>query len=298
MCSSNTQAYVLALRPWTYAQSVFPAALGASIAYADMHEVQLLAVVLSLLIVLSVHSAGNLVNTYDDYIRGVDDSDSADDRTLVDSRLTALTVQYMGTGFYIVGLLLFGCLCLISRTSPLLLSFMFFGGLSGSFLYTREPAVLKHIGWGDLVVVITFGPLTTLFTYLSTGGAIYAVRWLEVVVLALPMAFLTEAVLHSKHTRDGERNRKQKPATLASLLNRGWSHIWYCLMIFVPYGFLTVLSVWYSVLFCLPFVTLPHAFTIEKDFRFGRMRSVPQQTGKLGAIFSLLYVPVFLYVSV
>ena len=231
-------------------------------------------------------------------MRGIDSGDTADDRTLVDQRLTANTVQFMGTAFYFVGLVLFGALCLISRTSLTVLSFFFFAGLSGSFLYTREPAALKYIGWGDLVIVVSFGPLTTLFAYLAMGGKLILKRWLTVVCLALPMAFLTEAILHSNNTRDMEHDRRRKVATLAQSLGHGYSYALYCILIFVPYAFLTVLAAWYSVLFAVPFLSLPSAFELEKSFRLGELKILPHQTSKLSFLFSLLYIPLFLFLSV
>ena len=294
----DLQAYLLALRPLSYSQSLFPSLLGCCLAYGDVMKVDLPAVFLTLLVVTSVHSAGNLVNTYEDYMRGIDSSDTSDDRTLVDRRLSAETVQYMGTGFYFTGLVLFGCLCAVSRTSPTLLAFMFFGGLSGSFLYTREPAALKYIGYGDLVVVITFGPLTTLFSYLAVGGTLIVSRWVQVVVLALPMAFITEAILHSNNTRDMSQDESRQVATLALYLGHGYSYLLYCFLIFLPFAFLTVLGAWFSAAFAIPFLTIFMAFNLEKSFRFGRLTSLPRQTGKFGLFFNILYVPVFLYVNI
>lgn len=295
---ADLQAYLLALRPLSYSQSVFPAILGCCVAYTDVLDVSVSTVLLTLLVVISVHSAGNLVNTYEDYMRGIDSSDTADDRTLVDRRLSAETVQYMGTGFYFIGLLLFGGLCTISRTSATLLAFMFFGGLSGSFLYTREPAALKYIGWGDLVVVLTFGPLTSLFSYLAVGGTLLLSRWLIVVVLALPMALVTEAILHSNNTRDMKQDRLRKIATLALLLGYGYSYAFYCILIFLPFAFLTVLVAWCSPVFALPFLTIPLAFSLEKNFRMQQLKSLPRQTGRFGLLFSALYVPLFLLTHV
>lgn len=50
----------------------------------------------TLLTVLSVHAAGNLVNTYWDFIRGIDSKRQSDDRTLVDSILTPEEVANLG----------------------------------------------------------------------------------------------------------------------------------------------------------------------------------------------------------
>jgi 1,4-dihydroxy-2-naphthoate octaprenyltransferase len=64
--------------------------LGAAISFrttTQQHEFSLLIFILTLVTIALVHCAGNVVNTYYDYVKGIDTRKS-DDRTLVDHILT------------------------------------------------------------------------------------------------------------------------------------------------------------------------------------------------------------------
>lgn len=64
--------------------------LGAAISFrttSTQHEFSLLIFILTLVTIALVHCAGNVVNTYYDYVKGIDTRKS-DDRTLVDHILT------------------------------------------------------------------------------------------------------------------------------------------------------------------------------------------------------------------
>lgn len=166
------------------------------------------------------------------------------------------------------------------------LALIYFGGLSSSFLYTGGIG-LKYIALGDLIILIIFGPISVLFSYMSQTGNI---NW-ALIYYAIPLALNTEAILHSNNTRDSESDQKVGIVTLAILIGRTASHVLYALLLFTPYTIFFVLSFKYSILFILPLVTLPQAFKIEKQFRNEKtLQSVPRQTAKLNFFFGILYI--------
>lgn len=83
------KTYLLALRPWSLSASLVPTLLGSAIAYRSqgIQDFSLITFVLTIFTVITVHCAGNVVNTYFDFIKGIDNRKS-DDRTLVDHILT------------------------------------------------------------------------------------------------------------------------------------------------------------------------------------------------------------------
>lgn len=83
------KTYLTALRPWSLSASLVPTFLGAAIAYrtSGIHEFSVVTLVLTIFTIISVHCAGNVVNTYFDYVKGIDNRKS-DDRTLVDHILS------------------------------------------------------------------------------------------------------------------------------------------------------------------------------------------------------------------
>lgn len=83
------KTYLFALRPWSLSASLVPTLLGSALAYRSStpHEFNFLTFLLTIFTVVTVHGAGNVVNTYYDYVKGIDNRKS-DDRTLVDHILS------------------------------------------------------------------------------------------------------------------------------------------------------------------------------------------------------------------
>lgn len=83
------KTYLLALRPWSLSASLVPTLLGSALAYrtSSPHGFNFLTFILTVFTVVMVHGAGNVVNTYYDYVKGIDNRKS-EDRTLVDHILS------------------------------------------------------------------------------------------------------------------------------------------------------------------------------------------------------------------
>lgn len=71
------------------------------------------------------------------------------------------------------------------------LALVYFGGLSSSFLYTGGIG-LKYIALGDLIILIIFGPISVIFSYMSQTGNI---NW-ALIYYAIPLALNTEVRLY------------------------------------------------------------------------------------------------------
>lgn len=132
---SKCAAYVLALRPWSFSASLTPVALGSALAYKLDGSVDLIILLVCAVAVLVVHGAGNLVNTYYDFSKGIDHKKS-DDRTLVDEILAPQDVVMFGALLYSLGCLCATLLYFLSTLRLEHLALIYFGGLSSSFLYT------------------------------------------------------------------------------------------------------------------------------------------------------------------
>ncbi|XP_004530333.1 ubiA prenyltransferase domain-containing protein 1 homolog [Ceratitis capitata] len=281
------KTYLHALRPWSLSCSLVPTLMGSALAYRSQWsaDFSLITFFLTAFTVVTVHCAGNVVNTYFDFIKGID-KQKADDRTLVDHILTKDEVVSLGAILYMAGCAGFICLAFLSPAKMEHLALIYFGGLSSSFLYTGGIG-FKYIALGDVVILILFGPLSVLFAYMSQTGH---VDW-TAIFYALPLALNAEAILHSNNTRDADNDRKAGIVTLAILIGRTASHVLYALLLFTPYSVFVVYGLKYSLWFLLPLVTVPQAFQIEKRFRNEHtMSAVPRQTAKLNFFFGILYV--------
>lgn len=277
--------YVLAVRPWSLSASLIPTFLGSILAYRHTNVGSISVLLLTGFIVLCVHGAGNVVNTYYDYVKGVD-SRKSDDRILVDDLLSKNRLVSWGAFLYALGCVGFGLLTIVSPAKMEHLAFVYFGGLSSSFLYTGGIG-LKYIALGDVLILVIFGPISVLFAFMAQTSYVE----LRTIYYAIPLALNTEAILHSNNTRDMESDKKAGIVTLAILIGHTASHVLYAFLLFTPYIILIVWAFRYSLWFLLPVVTLPTAFKIEKEFRNPhRIQNVPKQTARLNMFLGILYV--------
>lgn len=275
---------MIALRPWSFTASFTPVALGSALAYKTVGYFSMPVLITTLLTALSVHAAGNLVNTYFDYLRGIDTKQS-DDRTLVDKILNPEDIQWLGMVFYSIGIAGFLVLCVLSPAKMEHLALIFFCGLSSSFLYTGGLG-LKYMALGDIIIFLTFGPVTVMFSFLAQAGELSIVTLLY----ALPLALNIIAILHANNTRDMESDNKAKIVTVAILL--GWlgSYILFAVLLFLPYLLFVQGGLHISKWMFLPIITCKEAFDIEKQFRSKQLNKVPQRVAKLNFQVGLLYV--------
>lgn len=283
----KVRTYVVALRPWSLSGSLLPTLLGAALSYRLPGEngFSWVTLLLTLCTVIPVHGAGNVVNTYFDFVKGIDNRKS-DDRTLVDRILTIDEVVSLGAILYMAGCAFFLLLVILSPARMEHLALVYFGGLSSSFLYTGGIG-LKYIALGDILVLVIFGPVAVVFSFLAQTGR---VDW-PIIYYAIPLALNTEAILHSNNTRDLEIDSKAEIVTLAILIGKTASYLLYAFLLFTPYIMFVVASVRCSLWFLLPMLTLPRAFDIERRFRCPEtMQYVPRQTARLNFYFGMLYM--------
>ncbi|XP_073441155.1 ubiA prenyltransferase domain-containing protein 1 isoform X1 [Dendrobates tinctorius] len=276
--------YVLALRPWSFSASLTPVALGSALAYRSDGTLDLVVFLMCAVAVLAVHGAGNLVNTYYDFSKGIDHKKS-DDRTLVDRILEPQDVVRFGVALYTLGCVCAGSLHFLSKLRLEHMALIYFGGLSSSFLYTGGIG-FKYVALGDLVILITFGPLAVMFAHAVQVGYLSVTPLLY----AIPLALSTEAILHSNNTRDVESDRQAGIVTLAFLVGPTLSYMLYNLLVFLPYVIFCILATRYTITMALPLLTVPLAFSLERQFRSQNFTRLPQRTAKLNLFVGLFYV--------
>lgn len=218
-------------------------------------------------------------------MRGIDTKQSGDDRTLVDKILNPEDIQWLGMLFYSIGIAGFLILCFLSSAKMEHLALIFFCGLSSSFLYTGGLG-LKYMAFGDIIIFLTFGPVTVMFSFLTQAGQLSVVTLLY----AVPLALNIIAILHANNTRDMESDNKAKIVTVAILL--GWlgSYILFLVLLFLPYLLLVQAGLHISKWLFLPVLTCKEAFNIEREFRGKVLNTVPQKVAFLNFQMGVLYV--------
>ena len=275
--------YVTALRAWSFTATVTPVALGSALAYKSTGSFDPFVFLATVFCALSVHAAGNLVNTYYDYIRGIDNKKS-DDLTLVDKRFEPQSVAWGAGVLYICGSAWFLLLAFLSPAKMEHLALVYFCGVSSSYLYTGGLG-LKYIALGDLLIVLTFGPLVVVFAFLTQAGQLT----LSLFPYAVPLALNTEAILHSNNARDMDADRLAGIVTLAIWLGPSGSHVLFCVLLFLPYVIFIFLGLLVTPWMLLPVFSVFLAFSLEKEFRRKELKTMPQKVAKLNLLIGLLF---------
>ncbi|XP_043919161.1 ubiA prenyltransferase domain-containing protein 1-like [Protopterus annectens] len=276
-------AYVLALRPWSFSASLTAVTLGTALAYRVVTTVDVFILIVCAVTVVAVHGAGNVVNTYYDFLNGIDDK-SSDDKTLVDRILEPQDMVRFEFFLYILGCLCCIGLCLLSPLKSEHLALMYIGGLASSFLYTGGIG-FKYLALGDVLILLTFGPLIVMFAYSVQVGHMS----ITPLLYAIPLVLNTEAILHSNNTRDMESDRQAGTVTLSILIGPTFSYMLFDLLLFVPYIIFCILACNYAVSMALPLFSLPMAFSLERQFRTRNYVNIPQETAKLNLVLGLSY---------
>ena len=275
--------YVTAVRPQMFPLSVIPVLLGTVLGYKCCGQFSTALFFITVISIVCIHAAGNLVNTYYDYVKGVD-TKSSDDRTLVDSMLQPEQVVTLASYLYAVGITCVLLLMVFSKAHGTQLAIIYFGGFFVSFSYTGGLG-LKYHALGDVVFIVVFGPLVVLVSFMIQVGVFSPLP----LVLSIPLAFLSEAFFHSNNTRDMEADKKTNIRTLAIVVGNEISYFLYALFIFTPYIIFIAWGVNYSVSLMLPVLTLPGALQLERQFRAGKLYKNPADTARLSLFAGVLF---------
>jgi len=233
----------------------------------------------SLALVLA-HAAGNLSNSYFDYVYGLDKKATSVDRSLFDYGITHKEAFALMLGCYAVGGIF--VVDLLVKTSWKLLPLVFLGAFL-SFFYTAGPIKLKYYALGDVTIFLCFGPLTVLWGYYvqlrqwSWEGAIFGV----------PVGLLAVAVLLANNTRDIELDKKAGAITIPQFLGRANSYSAYQGLIIACHVETFILAIFYSNIFLLlPLLTFPMALPLFKAFKNYEWKNICENTAQYGLLFS------------
>lgn len=224
-----------AFRPWTLHGAIVAVAIGGAVAYKDGSFVWWI-FTLALIGGCLLQSAANLFNTYGDYVSGIDTVDNS------------LRTPELVTGVLRPDdVLLAGIACLVV-TAMIGIVFILevgwgilpFGlvGILGAALYTIGISYKYH-GMGMVSVFLLMGLLMPVGTYYVLTSGVSA----EVVLLAIPNAFLVTAVLSGNETRDYHEDRRTGASTLSSRMSYVNSMRIYLSLNTVPFLLLIVLIV-------------------------------------------------------
>lgn len=287
MTKHSFKEWVAATRYWSFPVSSMPVI--ATFAYLFSKGIlplewrSLLVFLLSVLGVIVLHSAGNLLSDWADYRSGVDNEQAYAVPNLVFGHFQPVEYLRMSIVLFVLGCIIGGGVVLLSGPAVLLV------GAAGVLL-TVLYSFLKYHALGDLDIFIIFGILTVLG---STAAATGAIVW-DALVLSVPLGIITVSVLHANNTVDIETDGAAGIKTFAMLLGAKASSILYRVYMVLPF-LCIVVSVCVGWLRPLALICLIAAVPAWKNFaqagQFAQkgldaMNGLDQRSAQMQLVFS------------
>jgi 1,4-dihydroxy-2-naphthoate octaprenyltransferase len=162
---------------------------------------------------------------------------------------------------------------------------IYISGTCVSFAYTGGIG-LKYIALGDVTIAVTFGPMVFVFAYVSQTGLLV----IAPIIYSLPLALLTEGCLHTNNVRDMKNDKEAGITTVALLLGETGSYIMFLILLFAPYAAFVLMLICSSLSFCLPLITFPAAFQIERLYRDKHYNEAIINVAHLNTKVTLFYI--------
>lgn len=217
--------WLTAARPWALPASTMPVAFGASLA-VTVAESPLRTgwFILSLLAMVVLHTAANMLSDVFDFRRGLDRDVTPVSGALVRGWLRPGAVAAAAGVLFAVGS---GLGLTLAHLAGRTLLYIGGAGVIIGLFYT----FLKSRALGDLAVFLNFGILGALGSWVVQTGRF---SWLPV-VWTVPMALLVSAILHANNWRDIPTDSGRGVRTVASILGDRGSEIYYGFLIFAPF---------------------------------------------------------------
>ncbi|MDU2064587.1 MAG: 1,4-dihydroxy-2-naphthoate octaprenyltransferase [Sporomusaceae bacterium] len=206
------KAWFLAIRPWTLTASLVPISLGTALAFTETKLFLWTHFFAALGGGMLLQIGANLLNTYSDYVKGVDTIASAHScPQLVTGTMTPQAMQQAARLAVALGTLL-GLWLTYECGWPI--AFCGLIGIIGAYTYTGGPLPYKYRGLGSIFVFFLMGPLMVWPAYYVQTEVLSF--W--PIIASLPISFLVAAILHANDLRDLEDDKEAGIQTLALFL--------------------------------------------------------------------------------
>ncbi|MCL2806882.1 MAG: 1,4-dihydroxy-2-naphthoate octaprenyltransferase [Coriobacteriia bacterium] len=257
--------WYIASRPWSLTAAIIPILVGAGYAWWATDEFRPLLFVLTLIGGILIQAGTNYINTYGDYMKGVDTIETAPMcPQLVTGAMKPQTMKMVGIACFAVAAAIGIVLCFLVGWPLLVVGII---GVLGGYSYTAGFSY-KYSGLGTIFVFFLMGPLMVWGAYFVQTGAH---SW-PVVLVSLPVAFLVSSILHANDLRDLEFDQKSGIKTLATIINSSFNYTLYYLLISAAYaGAALLITFGVLPLECLLiFLTLPLGIGMIRQCRAGQ----------------------------
>lgn len=278
--------WLQAARPRTLSAAAVPVLVGTAAAWAAGSMMVSMAL-LALLGAFLIQVGTNFANDYFDFIKGADTEARVGPTRVTQAGLVSPRAVLAATIVVFALAALVGVLLVARGGTPILVLGLV--SILCGVLYTGGPYPLGYNGLGDLFVFLFFGLAAVVGTF-----------WLQtltwswwVVGLAVPVGWLSTALIVINNLRDADTDRLSGKRTLAVLLGKPFARKEYAFLVLASYVWLFGLawlhgSAWYL----LPWLSFPLALSLlralatEEGAVLNRRLA---ETGRLLLVFGVLF---------
>jgi len=291
--TNKLSAWYAATRPRVFVASFVPMGLAAVIAIED-GVFDGVTFILSLLGVMLLQTAANLVNEYSDFTRGSDELKQAGQSMTIKNKLLSPQEVLIGAVAATVLGSLIG-LYLLSQSGP----WLWVIGIGAVFVavtYTAGPFPLAYHGLGEVAAGVFMGPMIVLGAYYVMMPELNGFRAWQLVFISFPVMFTTAAILHANNIRDLDADKAANKRTLAVRFGLQAARKEYAILLYACYLSQVILVVigWMPAATLLSFITIPTAqrliHTFNTETRVQQLHIAQGQTAKLHGQIGLLIV--------
>lgn len=248
--------WFLAARPYSFSTSFTPLILGTVLACANGYAMKWDLFIMILFAGVFLHAGVNYLNSYGDFVTGVDTLESAESCPHLVQGILAPSPMFV-LGVALLGISGVLGLVLVMRCGwPILV----FGGLGliAGYGYTTGPKPYKYMGLGPFVVFFLMGPFMVCPAYFVQSGEIpFSIFW-----ISLAIACLVTGVIQANDIHDMTHDKASGIRTMALAIGRRRAIIIFC-GCYVAAFLILGISVFLRMLpfaALLPLVLLPDLF--------------------------------------
>jgi 1,4-dihydroxy-2-naphthoate octaprenyltransferase len=276
-----------ALRAFSFPLSVLPVVIAAA-AVKPFGEWNLVVLGVSILGVMLLHGAGNLLNDFFDFRSGVDRRVEGDEnrpgRFLVRGELRPRDV--------LVEALV--CLVLAGGAGGYLVwvrgpEVLWYGlpAVVALYVYTGPPFNLKYRALGEPVVFAAFGPILMAGAAYVQAGEVP----LAVILLSIPVGMVTTSVLLGNNLRDADEDAGAGAKTLVHVVGVGSVKVLYLFFVIVP----PIMTAGFAAFGLVPMGTtvalvslIPAALLAVQSVRRQRIPDIDARTARFCVVFMVM----------
>ncbi len=288
MAYSKLQIWILASRPKTLWAAAAPVFIGSSLAFeADLFH--LYSALAALFGAVMIQIGTNFANDYFDFAKGTDRGERLGPLRVTQAGLVSPSTMKIAT--IIAFTLAFTAgIYLVTRGGLPIVAIGLFSILFG-VLYTGGPYPLGYNGFGDIFVLIFFGPIAVAGTYYVQALDVNS----TVILAGIPPGLFSVAILTVNNLRDIKNDTRAGKKTLQVRFGEQFARYEYlfCLVgaALFPLIYYSVTNNHFYALLSTPVLilsipTIKKVFTLSNTTEFN---DVLASTGKLLLIYSILF---------